>query len=72
MIVRCNPPDYLEKEGEEFRKALKNDEVFARPPDQRIEILGPDLFLFDKEVVVKPGALLTCDRGIVSYQERAE
>lgn len=69
-IVPCSPPEYLEKIGGEFVKAMKKEEVFALPPGKRIEIASPDLYDFSEEVIAKSGAFLTSTGGIVRYRQK--
>lgn len=71
-IVPCSPPEYLEKTKDEFQKAMKKEEVFALPLGKRIEIIGPDVYDFSKEVMVKPGAFLSSDRAIIRYRQGGE
>lgn len=71
-VVSCPPPAYLEKVNEEFEKSMKKEEIFAMPPGSRVEIMGPELFRFDKEVIVKTGAFLSSDRAIIRYRRASE
>jgi len=68
-IVPCAPPEYLEKVNEEFKKMMRVEEIFALPIGNRLEIMGPDLFPFSSEILVKRGVFLTSDKGIVRYEE---
>ncbi len=67
-IVRCSPSEYLEKENDRFKQAMKTEEFFALPPASRIEISGPDLFRSRTEAVSDKNVLITCDRGIIVYE----
>src|SRR3989337_3741423 len=71
-IVQCSPPDYLERIEGKFKKAMKKEEIFALPQGNRIEIIGPDVYSFSKEVIVKSGAFLSSDRAIINYNEQSE
>jgi len=71
-IVSCSPPEYLEKFNEELKKSMKDEESFATPFEKRVEIMGPDVFDLDKELVVKSGTLLSSDRAIIRYRQATE
>ena len=67
-IVRCSPPEYLEKIEGKFKQAMKREEFFAGPHSARIEMKGPDLYHLTSEVVANKDAVLTCDKAIVAYE----
>lgn len=68
----CNPPEYLEKVGEEFKKAMKKEEVFTLPLSFfRVFLSGPDIYNFNNEVKLKEGGILVSDKAIVSYMEKS-
>jgi len=71
-IVPCSPPEYFEKVNDKFQKAMKKEEIFAFPLGKRIEITGPDVYEFNKEVIVKPGTFLSSDKAIISYKQKDE
>jgi hypothetical protein len=71
-IVPCSPPEYLEKIGDRFEKAIEKEEIFALPIGKRIEITAPDIYELDKEVLVKAEAFLTSTGAIISYTEKGE
>jgi len=51
---------------------MKKEEIFAFPLGKRIEITGPDVYEFNKEVIVKPGTFLSSDKAIISYKQKDE
>jgi len=67
-IVPCSPPKYLEEVDDQFQIAMKEEEIFALPSGRRIEIMAPDLYVLNKEVTVRPGALMTSDGAIVVFR----
>jgi hypothetical protein len=71
-IVSCSPPEYLEKVDEGFKKSMKKEEIFAMPPGKRVELMGPDIFELDKEVIVKTGVFISSDRAIIRYRQATE
>jgi hypothetical protein len=62
-IVSCSPPEYLEKVGDEFQKAIKKEEIFAYYPSKRIAFSGifDKLFELNKEVQVPNGVCIVSD-----------
>lgn len=71
-IVACSPPEYLEKVNEGCQKSMKEEEIYAMPSGKRVEIMGPDVFDLDREIVVKPGVFLSSDRAIIRYKQVTE
>ncbi|MGD0329801.1 MAG: hypothetical protein ABSB40_05040 [Nitrososphaeria archaeon] len=71
-IVTCPPSDYLEKTNEGFERAMKKEEIFALPVGKRIELMGPDVFDFSSEFIVKPEVFLSADRAIIRYKQEGE
>jgi hypothetical protein len=69
-IFPCPPSEYFEKINEKFQKAIKEEEMFALPFGNRIEISGPDVFDLNEEVLAKPGAFLSSDKAIISYKPK--
>jgi len=72
--VPCNPPEYLEKVGEEFKKAMKKEDVFTFPISFFRVLLrgGPDIYSFNKEVKLTEGGILVSDKVIVSFMEKSD
>ena len=68
-IVLCDPPDYLEKINNEFRKMMADEEIFIIPSGGRVEVQGPVVYNFSDEVKVKAGAFVTSDKAIVRYEK---
>jgi len=66
--VPCDPPEYLEKVGEEFTKAMENEGVYALPPLKRIAIKGPDLFPLSEEIKVEDGILMLSNKAFVKFK----
>ena len=71
-ICSCLSSEYLEKIGEAFQRALKEEEVFAFPGGKRIAIEGPDIFELNKEVLANSGNFLFSNKAIISFKEKAE
>ena len=57
-IFPCFSPEYLEKSNDEFIRAMTKEEILMFPTGKRIELSGPDVFEFEKEVIVNPGTFL--------------
>jgi hypothetical protein len=66
-IISYAPPDYLEKKGDTFKKALRKEEIFAGYPSKSIAlsgIFGKD-FNLKKEVKVPNGVCVVSDGAFI-------
>lgn len=71
--MSCLPPEYLEKVGNKFEKAIKKEEIFALYPPKRIAFSGifGKLFRIDKEVKV-PNDICVVSDGVFLVSEVEE
>lgn len=68
-IFPCSPQNYLKKVDNKFEKAMKKEEVFALPPEKGVLLSGkPDLFGFNKEVILRSGTRIGANRAIIVFR----
>ena len=69
-ICSCLSSEYLEKIGENFQKAIREEEVFLLPYGKRIAMEGPDIYELNREVVANFGNFLFSNKAIISFKQK--
>ena len=66
----CDPPKYLEKIGDKFRKALRKEEIFALLPPKSLALSGifGKEFKLDREVKLPPDVYILSDGAFVKCE----
>lgn len=73
-IFPCPTSNYLKKVDNDFQIAMKNEEVFALPPEKGILLSGgPDLFVLNKEIILNSGTRIGSNKAFIVFRgERDE